>query len=127
MSREKPLVAALQMASGPQVEANLLQVEQLLAQAAEQGARLAVLPEVFAFMGRKDEEQYNIAETEGSGPLQGFLADMARRHGLWLVGGTIPLRSEQSERLRSACLIFNERGERVGRYDKIHLFDAQLS
>ncbi|MBF0255049.1 MAG: carbon-nitrogen hydrolase family protein [Gammaproteobacteria bacterium] len=126
MSREKPIIAALQLASGPQVEANLLQVERLLAEAAAQGARLAVLPETFAFMGRKDDEQFDVAETECNGPIQGFLADMARRHGIWLVGGTLPLRSAHSERLRAACLIFNDKGERVGRYDKIHLFDAEL-
>ncbi len=127
MAQEKQTIAAIQLASGPSVEANLLEVERLLRQAAERGARLVVLPESFAFMGRRDEEQFDIAEEDGSGPLQQFLADMARRHGLWLVGGTLPLRSAQSERLRAACLIFNDRGERVGRYDKIHLFDAHLS
>lgn len=126
MSREKQTIAVIQMASGPNVEANLLQVEQLLAGAAERGARLAVLPECFAFMGKRDEEQFSLAEVAGSGPVQQFLAAQARQHRLWLVGGTLPLRHENSERLRAACLIFDDQGRQVGRYDKIHLFDAHL-
>jgi predicted amidohydrolase len=126
MTRGKYRVAAIQMASGPHVEANLLEVERLLAQAAGEGVRLAVLPEGFAFLGKTDEEQLEIAEEDGQGPLQDFLGQMARRHGLWLVGGTLPIRSGSSERLRAACLIYDDKGRRAGRYDKIHLFDADL-
>jgi predicted amidohydrolase len=126
MSPGNPLVAALQMASGPHVEANLLEAERLLGLAAAQGARLAVLPEAFAFMGKSDPEQLKIAEEDGSGPIQSFLANMARRHGLWLVGGTLPIHADSPGKVRAACLVFDDRGERVGRYDKIHLFDADL-
>jgi nitrilase len=122
----KPRVAALQMATGPNVNANLLEVERLLRDAAESGAGLVVLPENFAFMGRQDRDTLAIAEPDGDGPLQGFLADAASRFGLWLVGGTVPLRADDPERLRAACLVYNDQGARVARYDKIHLFDVNL-
>jgi nitrilase len=126
MAEEKPKVAAIQMASGPNVSANLLEVEKLVTEAAEAGAVLIVLPENFAFMGKEDTELLSIKETEGEGPLQEFLSQLAKRLGVWIVGGTIPLAVEDSEKVRSACLIFDSEGARVARYDKIHLFDVQL-
>ncbi|HEY8555078.1 MAG TPA: carbon-nitrogen hydrolase family protein [Burkholderiales bacterium] len=119
------LVAALQMTSGNRVEANLEQAERLIAEAAERGARLAVLPENFALMAGSDAERRAAAEPDGQGPIQDFLAAMARRHGLWLVGGTIPLQTP-GEKVYAACLLYDARGERVARYDKIHLFDVEL-
>ncbi|WP_019628569.1 carbon-nitrogen hydrolase family protein [Thioalkalivibrio sp. AKL10] len=120
-------VAAIQMASGPQPQANLLEAKRLLQEAADKGARLAVLPENFAFMGMQDTDILGIAEVaDGAGPLQAFLAEQARRLGLWIVGGTIPLQTPGSERVRSACLVFDDRGQQVARYDKIHLFDVCL-
>jgi nitrilase len=126
MPKTKPKVAALQMASGPNVSANLLEAGRLIQEAAEGGAGLAVLPENFAFMGKRDQDLINLRETDGSGPLQGFLAEASARHGIWLVGGTVPLEADDAGRVRAACLVFNHRGERVARYDKIHLFDVSL-
>jgi nitrilase len=122
----KPRVAALQMATGPNVNANLLEVERLIRDAADAGAGLVVLPENFAFMGRQDRDTLGIVEADGDGPLQHFLAETAARHGIWLVAGTIPLRSSTPERLRAACLIYNDQGVRIARYDKTHLFDVAL-
>ena len=122
----KPRVAAVQMATGPNVNANLLEAERLIRDAAEAGAGLVVLPETFAFMGRHDRDTLHLAEADGDGHLQDFLAESAARYDVWLVGGTIPLRSETPERLRAASLVFNEQGVRVARYDKIHLFDVNL-
>jgi predicted amidohydrolase len=119
-------VAALQMCSGPDVGANLAQAQRLIAEAAARGAKLAVLPENFALMGRNERDKLAVAEREGEGPIQAFLAEQARRHGLWLVGGTIGLRGSDPERVRAACLLYSDRGERVARYDKIHLFDVEV-
>ncbi|OGT91662.1 MAG: acyltransferase [Gammaproteobacteria bacterium RIFOXYA12_FULL_61_12] len=126
MKHLKSRVAAIQMASSPNVDANLLEAQKLLAEAAEAGARLAVLPENFAFMGKTDKELWTIAEQEGEGPLQGFLSQMAKRYGLWLVGGAIPIKSERTEKVNASCLVYDDKGQRVARYDKIHLFDVSL-
>jgi deaminated glutathione amidase len=126
MPSPKPRVAAIQMASGPNVSANLLEAERLIRDASEGGAGLVVLPENFAFMGKRDQDMLALREPEGDGPLQTFLAETATRQGVWLVGGTIPLTAVDPGRVRAACLVFNNRGERVARYDKIHLFDVSL-
>ncbi len=125
MSDNKHRVAAIQMASGPKLEANLLEAERLVKQAVASGAKLVLLPESFALMGKRDQDQLGIAETDGEGPIQRFLAQLARRLRVWIVGGTIPMRTE-GERVRAACLVFDDQGERQARYDKIHLFDADL-
>jgi nitrilase len=114
------------MASGPQVSANLTEAARLIGQAAAAGAKLVVLPENFAIMPMKESERLAAMEAEGQGPIQDFLAAQARMYGIWLVGGTIPLQAQQKDRTRAACLVFNERGEHVARYDKIHLFDVRL-
>lgn len=120
-------VAAIQMTSGPEVAANLEQAGALLEAAAARGARLAALPENFAFMGLKDADKRSVAEADGSGPAQEFLAATARRLRLWIVGGTLPLRAGGDDgRVAAASLVFNSDGERVARYDKIHLFDVDI-
>ncbi len=120
-------IAAVQMCSGPEVPANLEQAGQLLAQAAAAGASLAVLPENFALMPRADGDRLAAAEEPGSGPIQEFLAAQARRHGIWIVGGTLPMRTAANRsRVRAACLVHDPRGQCVARYDKIHLFDVDL-
>jgi nitrilase len=123
---EKHQVAAIQMASGPNVSANLLEVEKIVAEAVAAGAKLIVLPENFAFMGRTDPELLELKEEPGSGPLQSFLSQLAANHGIWVVGGTVPLTADDPNRIRAACLVFDERGKQVARYDKIHLFDVHL-
>lgn len=119
-------VAALQMTSGPDVAANLEQARQLLEQAATQGARLAALPENFSFMGLKDADKRSVAEEDGHGAAQDFLAASAQRLRLWIVGGTIPLRAGGDGRVAAASLVYDSDGRRVARYDKIHLFDVDL-
>jgi nitrilase len=119
-------VAALQMTSGPDVAANLEQAARLLADAARAGARVAVLPENFSFMGLADGDRRGVAERDGNGPVQQFLAQRARELGLWIVAGTTPISAHPGERAAAACLVYDQRGERVARYDKIHLFDVDL-
>ncbi|EIC22754.1 putative amidohydrolase [Thiorhodovibrio frisius] len=118
--------AAIQMAAGPSVDSNLIEVERLIKEAAEMGANLVVLPENFAFMGKKDQDQLSIAESPGNGRLQTFLSSTADRLGIWLVGGTIPLQASVPDRVRSASLVFDASGQQVARYDKMHLFDVSL-
>jgi nitrilase len=124
--KTKPKVGAVQMATGPNVNANLFEAERLVKAAKEKGANLVVLPENFAFMGKRDQDQLALREEDGRGPLQTFLARVAKQHGVWLVGGTIPMTARDASKVRAACLVFDDRGERVGRYDKVHLFDVCL-
>ncbi|MBE9516306.1 MAG: carbon-nitrogen hydrolase family protein [Proteobacteria bacterium] len=119
-------LAAIQMASGPNVGANLTEAGRLLNLASKMGAGLTVLPENFASMPMKDEDRTAIAETFGSGQIQDFLSSKAREHKIWIVGGTVPILSESSDKSRSASLLFDDKGECVARYDKIHLFDVML-
>jgi len=115
-------VAALQMISTPVVAENLTQAESLLGQARAGGAELALLPEYFCILGRRDTDKLAVAEADGAGPIQDFLADAARRHGLWIIGGTLPLATADPARVTNSCLVFDPDGRRVARYDKIHLF-----
>jgi len=126
MSEKRKQAAAIQMASGPNVSANLLIADQLINDAVESGAGLVVLPENFAFMGEHDKDLLALRESDGDGPLQEYLSQIARRHGIWLVGGTIPLEAKSNSKVRAACLVYNDQGERVARYDKMHLFDVNL-
>ncbi len=115
-------IAALQMVSTPDVDENLRTARTLLAQAAADGAELAVLPEYFCLLGRRDDDKLAHAEAEGEGPIQQALSEAAREHGMWVVGGTLPLRTADPGRVRNATLVFGPDGQRVARYDKIHLF-----
>ena len=115
-------VAALQMVSSPHVAANLDVARQLIRQAADAGAELAVLPEYFCLLGLKDTDKLAICETYGSGPLQDFLSQCAHDCKLWLVGGTIPLTTGTPGKAHNSTLVYNPDGHCVSRYDKIHLF-----
>ena len=115
-------IAALQMVSAPSVERNLESALRLIAEAAAAGARLVALPEYFCFMGRSDRDKLTIAEAPGSGPIQSALADAARRHGVWLIGGTLPLQSREPERVLNANCVYAPDGTLAARYDKMHLF-----
>lgn len=117
-------VAAVQMASGPNVSANLGEAARLIGQAVEAGARLVVLPENFAIMGGSETDKVAVREQDGSGPIQDFLANQAHRRGVWIVGGTVPLACERADKVRASCLVFDAAGNRVARYDKVHLFDV---
>ena len=115
-------IAAIQTVSTPDVQENLGRAEALIAQAAAGGAQLVALPEYFCLMGWKDEDKLSFAEAPGEGPIQQFLADAARRHGLWIVGGTLPIRSSAADRVRNACCVYAPSGSLAARYDKVHLF-----
>jgi nitrilase len=119
-------VAAVQMTSAPDVAANLATAGTLLEQAAREGARIALLPENFSFMGLRDADKRAIAEREGSGPVQDFLSQRSRELKLWIVAGTTPISQTPGERVSAACLVYNDQGERVARYDKMHLFDVDI-
>ncbi len=114
------------MTSGHVVADNLRAAGQLLRAAKEAGADIACLPENFSFIGLKDADKLAAAESEGEGPAQDFLAATARELSLWILGGTVPLRSGAAGRVANASLLFDDRGARVARYDKIHLFDVTI-
>ena len=118
-------VAALQMVSTPRVEENLKTAAGLVAQAVAQGAQLVALPEYFPIMGLSDADKFAVREVDGQGAIQDFLAATARKHGIWLVGGSLPLVAAEADKVLNSCLVFDPRGERVARYDKIHLFGFQ--
>lgn len=115
-------IAAVQMISGPEVGPNLETAGRRVAEAAAAGARLVALPEYFPLIGASDEARLAAREREGEGPIQAFLADTARRHGIWLVGGSIPLYARDPGKLLNTCLVFDDAGQVAARYDKIHLF-----
>lgn len=119
-------VAAIQMASGPNVKANLAEAEKLIKIAVQQQAELIVLPENFAIMGVEETDKVKIAEEYGNGLLQDFLREQAMKHQIWLVGGTIPIKSAESGKVYASCLLINPKGEIVARYNKIHLFDVVI-
>jgi tRNA A37 methylthiotransferase MiaB len=114
------------MVSGAELAANIASAARLIARAAAAGAKLVALPENFALLGRREQDKLAIAETDGSGPIQDFLADAAARHGVYLAAGTIPLRGTDPARVRAACLLYGPDGQRLARYDKIHLFDVAV-
>jgi deaminated glutathione amidase len=122
-------VAALQMVSTPERERNLAEAERLIAHAAGEGAQLVLLPEYFCFMGHKDSDKLAVRETYGDGPIQRFLADSARRHGIWVIGGTLPLAVTHpvpdTTRVLNTTLVFDPSGTEKARYDKIHLFSFE--
>lgn len=128
-------IAAVQMASGAQVAANLMKAGELIHQAANKGADLVILPENFALMGKQDKDHLQIAEYAGQGVIQDFLVKQAKQHKIWILAGAIPLRLEDHptakthqipEKVSTSALLFNAEGEQVVRYDKIHLFDVEL-
>jgi len=152
-------IAAIQMTSGPDVAANLEQARPLLEDAARRGAQLAVLPENFSFLGLRDTDKREVAEADGTGPVQDFLATTARRLNIWIVAGTTPIKagrgagsgapassrggaagtvgdepnaanansaSGDDGRVAAASLVYDASGNRVARYDKIHLFDVDI-
>jgi predicted amidohydrolase len=119
-------VAAIQMASGPHVAANLQEAGRLIELAAATGARIVALPEYFAILGMKDTDKVAVRERDGHGPIQDFLAAQARRHRVWIVGGSVPLESAIEGKVRNSCLVYDQEGQRVARYDKIHLFGFEM-
>ena len=119
-------IAAIQMTSGGELKANLAQAEQLITQAVEQGAKLLVLPEYFAYHGCRDLPSIAQQEQFSTGPARQFLSEQSRRHGVWLVGGTIPVAVSNGKRAAASCFVVDEQGQEVACYRKMHLFDVQV-
>ncbi|HUO45105.1 MAG TPA: carbon-nitrogen hydrolase family protein [Burkholderiales bacterium] len=119
-------IAAVQMASGPNVAANLNEARRLIVMAAELGAKLVALPEYFAIMGMKDTDKVAAREVPGDGPIQQFMTDTARQLGIWLTGGGVPLATADPGRVRNSCLVYDDAGKLAARYDKIHLFRFEM-
>lgn len=117
-----PRFAAVQMVSTDSLAANLEAAGRLIGEAAAAGARLVALPENFYLISADEQAKVALRESEGDGPIQRFLADAARRHRVWIVGGTAPLAGGDRTRIRSACLVYDDTGRQVARYDKMHLF-----
>ena len=115
-------VAAIQMVSTPMIEENIITARRLIAEAAAQGAQLVLLPEYWPSIGSGDADKLIQAEKPGIGPVQNFLANAAKEHGIWLIGGTLSLVSPVPGKVLNTALVYNPQGENVARYDKIHLF-----
>ncbi|MGQ0655897.1 MAG: nitrilase-related carbon-nitrogen hydrolase, partial [Betaproteobacteria bacterium] len=118
----KATFAALQMVSAPELEPNLRAAERLLAAAAAAGAQLAALPENFYCIGHNERDKVAMQEADGDGPIQAFLSSSAKKFRMWVLAGTVPIRTSDPQRIRSACLLFDDQGRRVARYDKMNLF-----
>ncbi|WP_343587437.1 carbon-nitrogen hydrolase family protein [Herbaspirillum sp.] len=116
-------VAAIQMVSTPEVEQNFESAARLAGQAAQQGAQLVLLPEYWPVMGMHERDKLGHAETDQAGRIQEFMAALARRHGIWLVGGTLPMAAATDDKVLNTSLVYDPQGQRVARYDKIHLFN----
>ena len=115
-------VAAIQMVSTASLAQNLATAQRLVAEAAQQGARLVLLPEYWPIMGLHEADKIAFAEQPESGPIQRCMAELARQHALWIIGGTLPMATNETGKVRNSTLVYNPAGERVVRYDKIHLF-----
>jgi nitrilase len=116
-------IAALQMVSTPRVDDNLDAARRLIAEAVREGAALVALPEYFCIMGRDERDKLGVAEVDGAGPIQSALAAAAREHGVWVVGGTLPMRiAGDADHVHNSCCVWAPDGARVARYDKTHLF-----
>lgn len=122
MSAESVKIAAVQMVSTPVVEENFAAARRQVAEAARQGARLVLLPEYWPIMGMKESDKVAHAERLDAGPIQKCMSEMAQEHGIWLIGGTLPMASPDVGKVLNTTMVYNPQGEHVVRYDKIHLF-----
>ncbi len=115
-------IAAIQMVSGPELAPNLEAAGRLVGEAAAAGAKLAALPENFYLIGRHEGNKVALREPDGNGAVQNFLSRTAKANGIWIIGGTAPISTDDDKRIRGACLVYDDAGTRVARYDKMHLF-----
>jgi len=120
-------IAVVQMNSSAEPPASLELAADLIRESRRRGAELAVLPENFSVMPAAEVDRLAFAEPDSDGPVQSFLSEQARRHGIWIIGGTAPLVGESGGRIKPTCLVFDASGERVAHYQKIHLFDVQVN
>src|SRR5258705_6526703 len=119
-------IAGVQMASGPNVQANLNEARRLIGMAVGHGAKLIALPEYFAIMGMQDHDKVNAREQEGEGPIQEFLSETAKQYKVWIVGGSVPLVASDANKVRNSSLVYDDSGKLAARYDKIHLFGFDM-
>lgn len=122
-----PKVAAIQMCSSHIIDENLNTAALLIEEAVKNGAKLIVLPEMFPIMGKKPTDKVDAKENYGGGKIQTFLSIQARKFNVWIVGGTIPIACEDMKKIKAACIVYNNKGDAIARYDKIHLFDVNIS
>ncbi|GAC1333662.1 MAG: carbon-nitrogen hydrolase family protein [Collimonas sp.] len=115
-------IAAIQMVSTPVLEENFNTARRLVADAAGQGAQLVLLPEYWPIMGMHEADKLTCAETLDKGPIQALMAQLAREHAIWLIGGTLPMIADEAGKVLNTTLVYGPDGQRVSRYDKIHLF-----
>jgi len=120
-------IAAIQMTSSASVIENLASAADFIQRAAQQGAKVAVLPEMFPLFGLNPEDKLAVSEPFGKGLIQDSLAELALQHKIWIIGGTIPLQSSLPHKIAAACLVYDHTGKVVGRYDKMHLFDVTIN
>ena len=119
-------ISAIQMASGPHIKPNLMEATRLIREAAKNGAQMVVLPESFALMAMDEKENKEIAEDENNGEIQNCLKQCAIDNKVWIVAGSVPLKSAHSNKAYAASLMFDDKGKLVARYNKIHLFDVDI-
>lgn len=122
MTDEILKIAAVQMVSTPLVAENFAAARRLIAEAKQQGAQLVLLPEYWPIMGMQETDKMAHAEQADAGPIQQFMADVAREHQIWLIGGTLPMASPEADKVLNTMMVYDPSGQRVMRYDKIHLF-----
>ena len=119
-------VAAIQLTSGPNIQANLYEVALYFEELSKLKCKLVVLPENFALMPEKDNDFLKYAEKTGSGIIQDFLSDNAKKYKFWIVGGTIPIKTKNPNKLTATTFVYDDKGKVVCKYDKVHLFDVKL-
>lgn len=120
-------IAAVQMNSSDEPGENLALAARLIEASRQQDASMVVLPENFSIMPATEKDRQAFAEPEDDGPVQAFLGEQAREHGVWIIGGTAPIRARDGARIKAACLVFDAAGRPAARYDKIHLFDVEVA
>ena len=120
-------LSCIQLASGPNVEANLIEISKYIEEAKKLGADIIVLPENFSMMAKEDSIYLEIKEELGHGRIQDFISKEAKKNDLWIVAGTIPIKTSIKDKVYSTCIVFNNLGEQVTSYNKVHLFDVNIT
>ncbi len=122
------IVAAIQMNSSDQVSSNLEKTAELVMDAKKQNARIAILPECFAMMARNSEQRQSACESfQGEGSIEEFLSNLARINKIWLISAGLFSAANHPGKVRNTCLVHDDKGRRLARYDKMHLFNVNLS
>ncbi len=114
-------IAAIQMTSGPVLQDNMTTATRLIHEAVAAGARLLLLPEYWPLMGMHEQDKTRLAQSSADAMIA-YMSEQARLHGVYLIGGTVPLVSPDTDKVFNSTLVFNPEGQQIARYDKIHLF-----